>query len=114
MISRLWRGGAIFPAIAFFVCALSCASSSEATIRYEVSLNHPEQHLFHVTMTIPNVNGEVEVEIPAWNALYQIRDFAADVGNCHRYVEEVLLRMTDRHFIMNRRPALARPAKRAH
>jgi predicted metalloprotease with PDZ domain len=79
VISRLWRGGAIFPAIAFFVCALSCASSSEATIRYEVSLSHPEQHLFHVTMTIPNVNGEVEVEIPAWNALYQIRDFGSHI-----------------------------------
>ncbi len=79
MISRLWRCGAVFPAIAFFLCALSCASSTEATIRYEVSLSHPEQHLFHVTMTIPDVNGEVEVEIPAWNALYQIRDFSSHI-----------------------------------
>lgn len=96
MISRLWRGGAIFPAIAFFVCALSCASSSEATIRYEISLSHPEQHLFHVTMTIPDVNGEVEVEIPAWNALYQIRDFSshiqqmeASVGSAKAFAEKV-------------------------
>jgi predicted metalloprotease with PDZ domain len=83
VISRLRRGGAIFPAIAFFVCALSWASSSGATIRYEVSIAHPEQHLFHVTMTIPDVNGEVEVEIPAWNALYQIRDFSSHI----QYVE---------------------------
>jgi len=41
-----------------------------------VSLAHPEQHLFHVTMTIPDVNGELTVEMPAWNALYQIRDFS--------------------------------------
>jgi len=27
----------------------------QRAIRYEVSLAHPEQHLFHVTMTIPNV-----------------------------------------------------------
>ena len=51
-------------------------SSSGGTIRYEVSLAHPEQHLFHVTMTIPDVTGEVNVQMPAWNALYQIRDFS--------------------------------------
>jgi predicted metalloprotease with PDZ domain len=41
-----------------------------------VSLAHPEQHLFHVTMTIPDVTGEVMVQMPAWNTLYQIRDFS--------------------------------------
>src|SRR5271163_3058658 len=57
--------------------ALLYAATARATIRYEVSLAHPEQHLFHVTMTIPDVNGEVIVQLPAWNALYQIRDFSA-------------------------------------
>ncbi len=96
MISRLWRGGTIVPAVIFFMCALCLADPSEATIRYEVSLSHPEQHLFHVTMTIPDVNGEVEVEIPAWNALYQIRDFSshiqhveASVGSAKALVEKV-------------------------
>ena len=37
----------------------ACCSSLQATIRYEVSLAHPEQHLFHVTMTIPDVDDEV-------------------------------------------------------
>jgi predicted metalloprotease with PDZ domain len=55
---------------------LGFGSSSSGTIRYEVSLAHPEQHLFHVTMTIPDVAGEVTVQMPAWNALYQIRDFS--------------------------------------
>jgi predicted metalloprotease with PDZ domain len=50
-----------------------------ATIRYDVSLVHPEQHLFHVTMTIPDVEDHVVVQIPAWNALYQIRDFSAHI-----------------------------------
>ena len=54
-------------------------SSLQATIRYDVSLAHPEQHLFHVTMTIPDVEDEVLVQIPAWNALYQIRDFSAHI-----------------------------------
>ncbi|MGC1615210.1 MAG: PDZ domain-containing protein [Candidatus Acidiferrum sp.] len=42
-----------------------------------MSINHPEQHLFHVTMTIPDVSGEVTIQMPAWNALYQIRDFSS-------------------------------------
>jgi predicted metalloprotease with PDZ domain len=58
---------------------LSCCSSLRATIRYEVSLAHPEQHLFHVTMTIPDVSDQVTIQIPAWNALYQIRDFSSHV-----------------------------------
>jgi len=56
-----------------------CCTPLQATIRYEVSLAHPEQHLFHVTMTIPDVDDEVFVQIPAWNALYQIRDFSAHI-----------------------------------
>ncbi len=79
MTARYRRGQARFSAIAFLVCWLGCASTSRATIQYEVSISHPEQHLFHVTMTIPDVNGEVAVQIPAWNALYQIRDFSSHI-----------------------------------
>jgi predicted metalloprotease with PDZ domain len=58
---------------------LFAASSSFATITYQISLAHPEQHLFHVTMTIPSVSDSVAVQMPAWNALYEIRDFASRV-----------------------------------
>jgi predicted metalloprotease with PDZ domain len=54
-------------------------SGAGATIRYTVSIEHPERHIFHVTMEIPDVTGEVTVQMPAWNALYQIRDFSAHV-----------------------------------
>jgi predicted metalloprotease with PDZ domain len=64
-----------------FLFLLLSSSSSSAAIRYEVSLTHPEQHLFHVTMTIPNVVKEVTVQMAAWNALYQIRDFSSHVQN---------------------------------
>jgi predicted metalloprotease with PDZ domain len=69
----------VFPAIVFLVCALGWPHPSRATIHYEVSLAHPEQHLFHVTMAIPDVSGEVTVQIPVWNALYQIRDFSSHI-----------------------------------
>jgi predicted metalloprotease with PDZ domain len=68
-------------ALLFFLFLLISNSSSSAAIRYEVSLAHPEQHLFHVTMTIPNVVNEVTVKMAAWNALYQIRDFSSHVQN---------------------------------
>jgi predicted metalloprotease with PDZ domain len=61
------------------VCALGGAKPCAATITYEVSVARPQQHLFHVTMTIPDVHGEVLVQIPAWNALYQIRDFSSHI-----------------------------------
>jgi predicted metalloprotease with PDZ domain len=54
-----------------------------ATIRYEVSLAQPEQRLFHVRMTIPDVHKEVVVQMAAWDALYQVRDFAAHVQALH-------------------------------
>jgi predicted metalloprotease with PDZ domain len=65
----------IFAAILLaFLC-----NHAGATIRYRVSLDHPERHIFHVSMEIPDVSEEVTVQMPAWNALYQIRDFSAHV-----------------------------------
>jgi predicted metalloprotease with PDZ domain len=61
-----------------FLLAL-VVSRASATIRYTVSVEHPERHIFHVAMEIPDVTGEVTVQMPAWNALYQIRDFSAHV-----------------------------------
>ncbi len=52
------------------------AAPAQATIRYAVSVVRPEQHFFHVTMTIPDVQNAVVVQLPAWNAVYGVRDFA--------------------------------------
>jgi predicted metalloprotease with PDZ domain len=57
-----------------------------AAIRYEVSLAHPEHHVFRVTMLIPDVAGEVTVQMPAWNALYQIRDFSSHLEDVEAFV----------------------------
>ncbi len=57
------------------------APPARATIVYHVSLAHPEQHIFHVTMFIPGAQGGVVVQMPAWNALYQVRDFSSRVTN---------------------------------
>jgi predicted metalloprotease with PDZ domain len=57
------------------------APRAVATISYQVSLAHPEQHVFHVQMTIPHPAKGTVVALPAWNALYQIRDFSYRVRN---------------------------------
>jgi predicted metalloprotease with PDZ domain len=54
-----------------------CARPASATIRYEISLAHVDTHEFDVTMVVPrNGHSSPTVAMPAWNALYQIRDFA--------------------------------------
>jgi predicted metalloprotease with PDZ domain len=65
----------VFPAL-----ALALAAPSYSTINYEISLAHPERHTFHITMTVPDVSGSLTVQMPAWNALYEIRDFASHVS----------------------------------
>ncbi|MGH9759161.1 MAG: hypothetical protein ACRD4M_15605, partial [Candidatus Acidiferrales bacterium] len=67
MIRRL---AILFPALLIF------APGASATIRYRISLKNPSQHVFQVSMDVPAAGGELTVAIPAWNALYQIRDFA--------------------------------------
>jgi predicted metalloprotease with PDZ domain len=73
------------PILAFVLCALILIlpAPARATIRYEISLAHPAQHQFHVAMIVPGVQGSAIVQMPAWNALYQIRDFAYRVSDFH-------------------------------
>ncbi len=76
-----WRAS---HSLAFLFLALAAGSiPARATIRYEISLAHPAQHQFHVAMTIPDVRQRVVVQIPAWNTLYQIRDFGYRVVDLH-------------------------------
>jgi len=61
-------------------CAILFAPRrATATIHYTISLAHPEQHSFHVTMEVPDAGHELIVAMPAWNATYDIRDFAVRV-----------------------------------
>jgi predicted metalloprotease with PDZ domain len=80
------RNARAIPTICFILFLLALGSPSSATIRYEVSLAHPEQHLFHVTMTIPDVANEVTVQMAAWNALYQIKDFSSHVRQVEAFI----------------------------
>src|SRR5580700_5311618 len=79
---REWGRGIRFFYIMIFAFAFLFASRPvAATIQYEISLANLQQHLFLVTVRIPNPQSNMVVALPAWNALYQVRDFAYRVRN---------------------------------
>ena len=51
-----------------------------ATTSYTISLANPEQHLVEVQILLPEGAAERELQLPVWNALYQVRDFAQYVN----------------------------------
>ena len=79
--SRLTRSA--FAIAALLLATALTPSPASATIQYTISLVHPEAHTFHVTMIVPDVRGPLNIQIPAWNATYMIRDFAWHVRSLH-------------------------------
>src|ERR1700704_4022867 len=71
------RSGRNWKQILALAALLMAARPARATIDYSVSVAHPEKHILVVTMRVPNVHDRVVVEMPAWYALYQVRDFAS-------------------------------------
>jgi len=61
------------------VCAVLCFSHialAQNAVRYTVSLADLEHHLVHIRMTVPPGSDTRELQLPVWNALYQVRDFS--------------------------------------
>jgi predicted metalloprotease with PDZ domain len=48
---------------------------------YFVALSNPSQHLAHVTIVLRQEEEKRTLNMPVWNALYQVRNFAASVEN---------------------------------
>lgn len=61
------------PSVLFLVLGAHLAS---AEVRYVIALISPERHLVQVTMEIPPGAHSHELQLPVWNALYQVRDFS--------------------------------------
>lgn len=77
--SSFSRAAVLFSLLGFPILTHTAAPpDGKDIIRYEVSLD-PEHHLFRVAMSVPRVASEVTIQMPAWNALYQIRDFSSHV-----------------------------------
>ncbi len=79
-----------FAAVVIFACAacaltpVTCPSpvnpQAEPT-EYFISLADPANHLAHVSIRLPQGDGVRTFDMPVWNALYQVRDFSANVEN---------------------------------
>ncbi|MGE5053025.1 MAG: M61 family metallopeptidase [Acidobacteriota bacterium] len=58
------------------LAAVNAAADSPPAVTYTISLAKPEQHLAHVQILLPAGHPVRELQLPVWNALYQIRDFS--------------------------------------
>ena len=56
-----------------------CLAQNESKLDYTVTLADADHHRVHVSMTYDPENGGTQVQLPVWNALYQVRDFAKNV-----------------------------------
>jgi predicted metalloprotease with PDZ domain len=55
-------------------------AESRDQVGYAVSLSDPQQHLVGVQIFLPEGRNDRELQLPVWNALYQVRDFAKYVN----------------------------------
>src|SRR5947207_11131451 len=65
--------GAVVAVFAGLFCPVAL---SQKPIHYIVKLADPERHLVQVTVEIPPGLPTHELQLPVWNALYQVRDFS--------------------------------------
>jgi predicted metalloprotease with PDZ domain len=56
---------------------------SHAATNYTISLANPDRHLIEVHLLLPEGPAERDLQLPVWNALYQVRDFAQYVNWIH-------------------------------
>jgi len=68
--------------------AQTSLSSSHAPVRYVVSLDNRPDHLVEVKILLGPGASERDLQLPVWNALYQVRDFS-------QYVNWVRARTSD-------------------
>lgn len=63
---------------ALLVCMAQAPAFAETN--YTISLANPDQHLVEVQILLPEGVAQRELQLPVWNALYQVRDFAQYVN----------------------------------
>jgi predicted metalloprotease with PDZ domain len=58
------------------VIVLGQAGFAADRVHYTIFLANPEKHLVQITIDVPPGANERELQLPVWNALYQVRDFS--------------------------------------
>jgi predicted metalloprotease with PDZ domain len=62
--------------LAILAIASHAHAQQSTAVAYTVTLASSEQHLVEVQFVLPDGPDQRELQLPVWNALYQIRDFA--------------------------------------
>jgi predicted metalloprotease with PDZ domain len=65
------------------LAASTSVAQPQPPVDYTISLTSPEQHVIEVQIILPAGAAERDLQLPVWNALYQIRDFAQYVNWVH-------------------------------
>src|SRR5438270_2564490 len=66
-------------ALLLVLLATAASSQTRSKLDYTILLADPVHHRVHVTMTYDPESGGHQVQLPVWNALYQVRDFSKNV-----------------------------------
>ncbi len=80
MIEFHSRRHTLLPLFRLALILIAALAPSYAATDYTISLANPEQHLVEVTVQLSEGPAQRELQLPVWNALYQIRDFAQYVN----------------------------------
>jgi len=76
----LARALRLAPTLVLWIAFLGSAHGLPANIGYTIVLESAEQHLLQVQIILPSGSADRELQLPVWNALYQVRDFAQFVN----------------------------------
>jgi predicted metalloprotease with PDZ domain len=88
-VSRIGIATLAFSLVSFFgqvwaETTVTCAAPSDPqpqAVEYFVSLADPSTHIAHVSIRLRGGKSTRTLNMPVWNALYQVRNFAANIEN---------------------------------
>jgi predicted metalloprotease with PDZ domain len=69
----------LFVSFLFSCLAVAQTAGTESKLDYTVSFADAARHRVHVRMSFDPETGGNDVQLPTWNALYQVRDFSKNV-----------------------------------
>ena len=65
--------------ILVYLASVYCFAQTDV-VTYRIVLANPSAHLVHVQVTLPPGPDDRQLQMPVWNALYQVRDFSQYVN----------------------------------
>jgi predicted metalloprotease with PDZ domain len=80
LFSRTVRAARLSLGFAVLALSSTALALTSAPVAYNISLSSPEQHLIEVQIILSAGAARRELQLPVWNALYQVRDFAQYVN----------------------------------